>query len=510
MNSADRLLGEAALARFGERAALYCGEDSLSYRALAERVQRAAGALASYGVGRGDRVMLLMRDSPALAVAWLGCLWRGAVAIALNDKLSEDDYRFIRADCDARLVIVEDRLRGVLPSFAAELARAGRLVLTESDAGLPAWNSAAAASSPMTAALATQPDDAAFWLYSSGTTGRPKGIIHAHKDIDPAGEVFRAVVGLKPGDKVLATSRLFFSYGLEHALLGPLAMGASAVLDPDWSDVHTVVRVIAKHAPVAVFSVPSVYRRLIALGAGALQPLRGVRFFFAAGERLPESTVAEWRRLVDREILSIYGTSETLCVVMVTPAGTSNGTHTGLPLRGVEVRLLAADGSAVPRGEPGVLWIKHPSLTTGYVNRAELTEEQFRDGWFCSKDVFVRDAEGYYRHQGRADDLIKVSGQWVRPDELEEVVLAAPAIAEAACVPVVDSEGFERLALFVVPRNGAERVVETARAACEERLPKHKRPKWIRAVAELPRTLTGKVQRFKLRAQLERELGAER
>jgi benzoate-CoA ligase len=332
-------------------------------------------------------------------------------------------------------------------------------------------------------------------------------MVHAHRDIEPAGEVFRAVVGLKPGDKVLATSRLFFSYGLEHALLGPLTLGASAVLNPDWSDVRTVVRIIEKHAPVAVFSVPSVYRRLIALGADALQSLRGVKFFFAAGERLPESTVVEWRRLVDREILSIYGTTETLCVVMVTPVGTSKGTHTGRPLRNVEVKLLSPDGNEVAQGEPGVLWIKHPSLTTGYVNRPELTEEQFRDGWFCSKDMFVRDAEGYYRHQGRADDLIKVSGQWVRPDELEEVVLTAPAIAEAACVPVIDGEGFERLALFIVPRGQVDGAVETARVACEERLPKHKRPKWIRAVDELPRTLTGKVQRFKLRAQLERELG---
>ena len=507
MNSAERLLGEAALARFGERPALYCGEESLSYRGLADRVQRVAGALASRGVGRGDRVMLLMRDTPALAASWFGCLWRGAVAIALNDKLSEEDYRFIRADCDARLVIVEDELRDRLPSFAAELAREGKLVFTRTAAGaMPAWNSAIESSLPM-AAVATESSDPAFWLYSSGTTGRPKGMVHAHRDIEPAGEVFRAVVGLKPGDKVLATSRLFFSYGLEHALLGPLTLGASAVLNPDWSDVRTVVRIIEKHAPVAVFSVPSVYRRLIALGADALQSLRGVKFFFAAGERLPESTVVEWRRLVDREILSIYGTTETLCVVMVTPVGTSKGTHTGRPLRNVEVKLLSPDGNEVAQGEPGVLWIKHPSLTTGYVNRPELTEEQFRDGWFCSKDMFVRDAEGYYRHQGRADDLIKVSGQWVRPDELEEVVLTAPAIAEAACVPVIDGEGFERLALFIVPRGQVDGAVETARVACEERLPKHKRPKWIRAVDELPRTLTGKVQRFKLRAQLERELG---
>ncbi len=332
-------------------------------------------------------------------------------------------------------------------------------------------------------------------------------MIHAHRDIEPAGEVFRAVVGLKPGDKVLATSRLFFAYGLEHALLGPLSLGASTVLSPDWSDVRTVARIAAEHAPTAMFSVPSVYRRLIALGDEALRPLRKVPFFFAAGERLPESTVSDWRRLVEREILSIYGTSETLCVCMVTPAGTSKGTHTGRPLRNVEVKLLDADGKEVAPGEPGVLWIRHPSLSTGYVNRDELSREQFRDGWFCSKDMFARDAEGFYHHQGRADDLIKVSGQWVRPDELEEVVLAAPTIAEAACVPVVDGEGFERLALFVVPRGTVDGAVETARAACEQRLPKHKRPKWIRAVDELPRTLTGKVQRFKLRAQLERELG---
>ena len=508
MNGADYLLGADALARHGPRLALVCGPERITYAELAARVRRAAGALAELGVEPGDRVMLLMRDTPDLAAAWLGCLWHGAVAIALNSLLDEEDYRFVRSDSGARLAIIEDVHAARLPQLFQALAREQRIAIAgQAPGGLPSWDEKIRRAAPALAPFATDPQDAAFWLYSSGTTGRPKGIIHTHKDVLPAGQILRETIALAAGDKVITTSRLFFAYGLENGLLGPLSIGAASVLCADWSDIEQVCALVAEHRPTGFFSVPSFYRRLLALGERALAPFRPVRYFFAAGERLPESVVAQWRSAVGGEILSVYGMSETFCVAIVTPLGTSTGKQTGKPLAGVQTKLVALEGHAAQSGEPGVLWLRHPALALGYANRKEQTREQFLDGWFCTKDVFVRDSDGFYVHQGRSDELVKVSGQWVRPSELEEAVLGENAISEAVCVPLVDSDGFERLALFLATDGDPQQAIDAAARACEEKLPRHKRPKWIRTVDTLPRTATGKVQRFKLREILQREFG---
>ena len=500
MNAAEHLLGEDALARHGARTAIACANEQLTYLELAAQVARAAGALRALGVRPGERVLLLLRDSPAFASAWLGAVHAGAVAIGLNSKLAADDYRHMAADSGARLLLADEGLLPVLGALAGELAAAGRLV------GLADWTTRLARTAPSAAPHAARAEDPAFWLYSSGTTGRPKGIVHSHRSVLPAGQGQREIVGIGPGDRVFATSKLFFAYALENGLLGPLALGATAILHPDWADIDQVEEVVARHAPAAMFSVPSFYRRLLALPAERLAPFRAVRHFVSAGERLPARVFDAWRNATGREILTIYGMSETFCAAFMTPRDAAGGLRSGRPLAGVDARLLAEDGRDAAAGQPGVLWVRHPALSSGYANRPEATREQFRDGWFCTKDVFVRDADGGYSHQGRSDELVKVAGQWVQPGELEEAVQGLDSVAEAACVPVPDDDGFERLALFVAARGpDAQAAVAAAAAACEQKLPRHKRPKWILPVAELPRTATGKVQRFKLRELLERQ-----
>ncbi len=504
MNAAEHLLGENALALHGARAALVCGEDALSYRALAEEVARAANALRALGVRPGQRVLLLLRDTPEFVAAWLGAVHAGAVAIGLNSKLGADDYRHILADSGARLLIAEDALLVALGSLTAQLESEKRL------AASAAWRRALRAAAPRATFHPAQPQDAAFWLYSSGTTGRPKGIVHAHQSVLAAGQAQREVLGLGPGDKVFVTSKLFFAYALENGMLGPLAIGATTILHPDWADVEQIQAIVARHAPAAVFSVPTFYRRLLALSPDRLAPFRGVRHCVSAGERLPQPVFEGWRTATGQEILSIYGMSETFCVIMVTPPGSAGALRTGKPIAGVHARLLGDDGNEVANGEPGVLWVRHPALSSGYANRPEATREQFRDGWFCTRDIFVRDAQGSYSHQGRSDELLKVAGQWVQPGELEEAVQGLDSVAEAACVAVPDDDGFERLALFVAARGvDAQTALSAAAAACEQKLPRHKRPKWILPVAELPRTATGKVQRYKLRELVEERRAAK-
>lgn len=498
MNATHSLLGDAALVHHGARTALYCGEDAVSYDRLGAGVRRAAAAWRALGAAPGDRVMILLQDSPGFAEAWLGALWAGVVAIAVNGRLSAEDHRFMFEDSAARTLLAGE-----------EFLASGRNFAGSRCVDQMTWADAIATADPMREPAAVEPTDPAFWLYSSGTTGRPKGIVHTHRDIVPAGAGMRDVLELREGDTVFGTSKLFFAYGLEHALLGPLAIGATSVLSQGTPDIHDVAEIVARHRPAAFFSVPSFYRRLLALDRDQLATFRNVRHFIAAGERLPGQILEQWRAATGHEILSLYGMSETFCVAMMTPPGTSTASRTGRPLAGVETRLVSDGGTPVATGEQGVLWLRHPSLSAGYVNRPEATCRQFVDGWYCTKDVFTCDSEGFFSHQGREDDFIKIAGQWVQPGELEDAVISDTTIAEAACVRVNDADGFERLALYVSAGTDPEAAVREATQACEQHLARHKRPKWIRAIAELPRTATGKIQRFKLREILERELAGK-
>ncbi len=515
LNAVEHFLGAAALQRNGARTALICGTQALSYTALAAEVARAANALRALGVAPGERVLLLMRDTPEFIAAWLGVVHAGAVAIALNTKLSEAEYRHIRDDSGARLAIVEDVFARARPDLTTEHAgrKAGecRLAIAGGHAG-PAvsWREALSRASPLATPHAAGADDPAFWLYSSGTTGKPKGIIHAHRSLLPAGQAQREVIGLAAGERSFATSKLFFAYSLEHGFLGPLATGATAILEPDWPDAETVLSRVSQHRPSAFFSVPTFYRNLLTLGAARLAPFREVRRFVAAGEKLPARLIEQWRAATGGEILSLYGMSETFCACIVTPPGTSNGSRTGKPLAGVETQLVATEGKNAVAGETAELWVRHPALALGYANRPEQTAAQFRDGWYRTGDLFEQDTDGFFSHRGRSDELVKIAGQWVQPGELEEAVAGDPAISEVACVQVTDAEGFEMLAMFVAARGEAADALAAAGRVCEEKLPRFKRPKWIRSVAELPRTATGKIQRFKLREMIERELAAKR
>jgi acyl-coenzyme A synthetase/AMP-(fatty) acid ligase len=494
MNAAELLLGNAALARHGARTALMCGDEHPTFAELAESVRRATGALAALGVRPGDRVLFLMRDTPEFAAAWLGAVRAGAIAVALNNKLSEAELAHVVIDSAPRVAIVDDLFKERhLSSVTVVLGSAFKKKVRHA---------------PQAPAYEVTPETPAFQLYTSGTTGRPKGIVHVHRGFASLGLAFRAI-GIGEGDRVLVTSKFFFAYGLEHGLLATLALGATSIVHPDWPDAEVVIDLVTRHRPAAMFSVPTIYRRLLAEPRERLVPFAQVRRFVAGGERMSAQLVEKWRQAVGVELLNLYGMSETFCACMMTPPGTSNGARTGLPFEGIEVQLRDASGREPVAHEPGVLWVRHPAQAPGYVNLPDETREQFRDGWFCSRDLFVRDAEGYYVHQGRADELLKIAGQWVQPGELEELAGLQAAVSEAACVPVLDADGLERLALFVTSKSDPAAAERAALEACERMLPRHKRPKWVRAVDELPRTATGKVQRFKLREILERELARQ-
>lgn len=502
LNAADVLLAHAGEASLRAQPAILQADRSVSYGELAQLSARVANTLRAAGLEAGDRLCMLMDDSPMFCATFLGALKAGLVAVPVNTRLPSSDVGFILRDSEARLVIYD-------PAHAslAEQATEGRTRLQVARGGPGSLEALACDATPMQSSHPTREDEVAFWLYSSGTTGRPKAILHSHANASRAGKLLREVASVRPGTVILATSKLFFAFALDNAFTGALACGSTTILNEDWPEPEAIAAQVERHRPGVFFTVPTFFRRLLALPKQKLAPFSRIPIVATGGERLPDAILRQWRTAVGTEILVCYGMSETFCNAISNFPGRTRDGSTGVPLAGVQTRIVDNAGAEVAPGEPGVLWLRHPSLALGYKDPAA-TAQAFRDGWFCTGDLFTRDADGYFYHQGRSDELYKVAGQWVRPAELEEAVLLDENVREAACVVVPDRDGFDRLALFVVPRDapGAAATAAERRAAA---LPRHSRPKWIREVTELPRTATGKIQRFRLRAQLSAELGSE-
>ena len=457
----------------------------MSYGELWRLVGQAAGALAGLGIGRGEVVALLLPDSPLAAAAFLGALRLGALPLPLNTRLAPADYAYILRDCRARLLVAEDA-RGIEHEHRMDAATFESLVHR---------------ASPLHASVPAEDGDPAFWLYSSGTTGRPKGILHSHRNCAQAGKFLREVIGADADTVVFCTSKMFFAYGLDNALLGPLSIGARTLQFSSWPDAEHLVEAVARHRPGCLLTMPTMFRRMLQLGRERLQPLRAVRYFYTGGERLPDSLAQQWHEAVGVELLVSYGMSETFCNATANFRGLSRGAGSiGLPLDGVACKVLDAEGRPLARGEPGLLWLRHPSLALRYSD-PEATARAFRDGWISTGDICTIDEEGFIYHQGRSDELLRVAGQWVKPAEVVETVLADPRVRDAVCVVVPDTDGFERLALFVVPAVPGE-AARAAQERCQDALPRFSQPKWIREVEEFPKTATGKVQRYKLREAL--------
>jgi benzoate-CoA ligase family protein len=498
LNASDAILARVREPARRDRPAILHAGGTVTCGELCDAVSRAANALGALGLRQGERVCLLMNDSPRFCAAFLGALKAGAVAVALNTRLPPAELAYIVGDCEARLAIAD----------AEFLAAAGAACHGNGTRLIPALGpgdslaAAVAAARPAHATVPTRADDPAFWLYSSGTTGKPKAIIHGHGSCAQAGKLLREVVGAGDDAVVLATSKLFFAYALDNGFTGPLSCGGTIVVDETWPTPEAIAANAARYRPNVFFTVPTVMRRLLALPRDKLAAFAPIRHVFTAGERLPDAIAAKWQETVGTTVLEAYGMSETFCNAFANFPGRHRTGACGVPLAGVEAKLLDGGAHEVVDDAPGVLWVRHPSLALGYKNAAA-TARAFRDGWFCTGDLFTRDADGFWSHHGRADELYKIAGQWVKPAELEEAVLADGRIREAACVVVPDADGFDRLALFVV---GTEDGAAEAAAARLDALPRYARPKWVRVVPELPRTATGKVQRFRLREQLVAEL----
>ena len=415
---------------------------------------------------------IVLPDSPDFIAAFLGAVKIGAIAVPLSTLAPPAELERLIRDCGARLVVTEDN--------ATLLAAGGGPV-------------------PV-ASAAVRDDDMCFWQYSSGTTGGPKAVIHLHaRALAPAAAHGRHVVELRSDDRVYSTAKLFFSYGLQNSLMIPLAAGASVVLDPGRFAAERAWALIAQERPTVLYAVPGAYAALLtAADAGVRADAGSLRRCISAGEALPEPIADRWRRRFGLAILDGMGSTEIGYIALSNTADDVTPGSSGVPVPGYDARIVGGDGHDLPDGESGTLWIRGPSTALGYHDRPERTAATFTDGWVVTGDRYVR-RDGHYTHLGRDDDMLRVAAQWVSPLEVEAVLAAHPDVRECAVVVRADRDGTARPCAYVVAAATIADLPAELLALCAERLPHHKRPRWIELVPELPKTATGKVQRHRLR-----------
>jgi benzoate-CoA ligase family protein len=488
----------------GGAPAFHCEGQTLTYADVQALVNRTGNALRELGVEMEDRVLVACLDAPEFVGAFWGAIKIGAVPVPVSTLMRPQDYLYFLTDSRARVAIVSAPL---LPAVGPALGQAPFLrhvLVAGGPAGdYPRYEERVGKASPVLEAAPTSRDDAAFWLYSSGSTGFPKGAVHLHHDMVVCAETYaRQVLDLRPADKVFSAAKLFFAYGLGNAGYFPMAVGAQSVLSPHRPTPEGVFEILQREQPTLFFGVPTLYAGMLALkDAQTRFDLSSLRLCVSAGEALPEEIYARWRERFGVEILDGIGTTEILHIFLSNRAGAARPGSSGLPVPGYEAVIVDDDGRPVAPGEIGNLRVKGDSTMASYWNKHEKTKETLYGPWIQTGDKYSQDPDGYFWYAGRADDMLKVGGIWVSPVEVEATLIKHPAVLEAAVVGHEDSDRLVKPKAFVVLKEPAatEGLAEELKAFVKDKIAPYKYPRWIEFVPELPKTATGKIQRFKLR-----------
>lgn len=505
----------------GAKVAIECGDESVTYQQLLERTNRVGNILMALGVRPEERVLILLLDTPEFLYSFFGTIKMGAVAVPVNTQAKPQDYEYILNDCRARVAIVSKPLLPHLQSIPREKLRyLQEIVVSDvmqaSVAQAQPWQTQPAhafhslqtlmgSASPELEAALTSKDEPAFWLYSSGSTGASKGCVHLHHDMVVCCELYaKGILQMNESDRCFSVARLFFAYGLGNAGYFPLGCGATTILDPVRPTPASIYADIERYRPTLFFSVPTNYAALLAHHRedGREFDLSSVRHAISAGEGLPAPLFHRFKERFGVEILDSLGSTETLQMVIANRPGEAKPGSSGKIIPGYEARLVDELGNDVPINEIGDLLIKGDSICSGYWNKHEKTKETFVGGWFHTGDKYFQDAEGYFWYAGRANDLFKVNGLWLSPAEVESALIAHPAVREAAVVAREDKDGLTKPAAFVVLNAEfapSEKLTEELQELVGQKIGGYKRPRWIDFLVEIPKTATGKLQRFKLR-----------
>ena len=501
MNIVEQIFGFNRLRKIGHLPALKWEGGFCTYSQLAHRIQQAGSELNSLGIGPGDRAVFQCTDTPAFVACYFGALNIGAVAVIVSTRLSSEDLEFVIRDCEASVVIYDSQTW--LSSQAVEGDGSSNLLCLNVDQ-LTGDESA-------TEELEIYPRgsaDEALWVYSSGSTSRPKGIVHTHHSIIDCCAFHSSTLGVAEGDLLFCTSKLSFAYALANGLLAPLQLGAAVYLHPDWITPDALRSVLKTEKPRVVFSVPSLYRNLLNQALEDQEKLFSIPdHYVSAGEHLPSEIRLQWRELSNRTIINVYGCSETLFLALASDPDDTPLNSVGTLLPNVNGQLKDFSQESPPNDsiDQGVLHLTHPFMFTHYANREKDTAQRLASGQFNTGDLYRQDADGNFFHLGREDDLIKVSGQWVYLRDIETVGRELPHLIDICVVSARDHTGMIRPAMFFVSSDeiSANDAVLRMKNHIETHLPRIKRPSWVRVLEKIPRTATGKTNRLALQKIVE-------
>jgi 4-hydroxybenzoate-CoA ligase len=476
----------------------------LSYGELQAQSRRLANLLRRLGVRREERVAMIMLDTVDFPIVFLGAIRAGIVPVPLNTLLTSDQYAYVLADCRARVLFISQALLPVVRDMMGRMPDLEHVVVSGSDAhGYKKLSDEIAKETDTFATAATHADEPAFWLYSSGSTGMPKGVRHLHSSLAATAETYaKQVLGIREDDIGLSAAKLFFAYGLGNALTFPMSVGATTVLNAERPTPATMFALMRQYDPSIFFGVPTLFAAMLNDESLKSEPrFARLRICASAGEPLPESVGNNWKRRFGVDILDGVGSTELLHIFLSNAPGDIKYGCAGRPVPGYKVRLVNEAGSDVADGEIGELLVDAPSAGEGYWNQRSKSRQTFAGHWTRTGDKYTRDADGRYTFCGRSDDMFKVSGIWVSPFEVESALITHPAVAEAAVVPEADPEGLLKPKAFVVLKPGAatDGLHDQLKEHVKQKIGPWKYPRWIDVVDSLPKTATGKIQRFKLR-----------
>ena len=473
-----------------------------SYAELQHAVNRAGNALGALGLSPGDRVLMVVKDCPAFFHIFWGAIKAGFVPVPINTLLRAKDYAFMIADSGcAALIYSMEFAAEVEPALTLASRRPAQALAMNGDSG--SFDVAMAAAGADLRAAPARPEDDCFWLYSSGTTGSPKGTVHAHRDMAVTAENYAVeVLGITGDDLCFSAAKLFFAYGLGNAMSFPLWVGASVALLPGPPSPEAVFEMIERFKPSLFFGVPTLYAAQLRALESQDWDLSSIRLCVSAGEALPGDILRRWQAKTGTSILDGIGSTEALHIFISNRSDRIKAGTSGTPVPGYEAKIIAEDGSLCADGETGRLLIRGQSTARYYWNNPQKTAETMVDGWLDTGDSYFRDAEGYYQYCGRNDDMMKVGGIWCSPFEIEAKLIEHAAVLEAAVVGGVDEDDLVKPKAFIVLNDAAAdqtALVTALTEHCKTGLARYKYPRWYEFVETLPKTATGKIQRFKLR-----------
>jgi benzoate-CoA ligase family protein len=479
---------------------------SWTYGQLAERVARFGNALRGLGIVPEQRILICLTDTIDWPTAFLGAIKAGVVAVPVNTLLNENDYRFMLVDSRAKLLVVSEEL---CPRFAGLIGSCPDLkhvIVSGADAhGHGRFEDLLRGASAADVTAPTTCDDMCFWLYTSGSTGQPKGAVHVHANPRLTADLYGGpVLGLTENDLVYSVAKLFFAYGLGNAMTFPMAVGATTVLMPSRPTPDSVAELLRKHPVTVFFGVPTFYAAFLASAAAPGRAEVRLRNCVSAGEALPVEVGRRWSERYGVDILDGLGSTEMLHIFLSNRSGDVRYGTTGKPVPGYDVRLVGDGDEVVKPGELGELQVRGPTSAVMYWNNRDQSRATFLGEWTRSGDKYIEDKDGYYVYCGRRDDMLKVGGIYVAPFEVEGALLTHPDVLEAAVVAWPDEDRLIKPKAFVVLNASAIASDKTAQALqehCRQQLAPYKYPRWVEFRTDLPKTATGKIQRFKLRAE---------